>query len=562
MLENYFDQYSAFKIHQVWHVRKDLEAAVLHLSFLNFPTRLAPILCRAPMPLKSPITHQRLALDIQTRILVSPAEFFRTETKLLLWLTYARSRGVSLVDREYLSAILRGSGDAVDHALTRLQANSSVKLIGSNVMLSNEYYLESSLHNALTNVESFSPPPQFYEYEIDNCLERVSLQRREAPNPSISEVIRQCLNNRISTVYTSPLNMLHKLLPLLSVASQQLFDSRPIIIAPAALEIEKFSIPYGVVVASKNLNKAIFSRNEAIIIALDADTYSKYEILTLLRGMTSRHRLLIHATSYSGLPDFVSKTQHLISLAYPFITVYAASASNVSSSTRDDMPLTLSVRGMHNESDSIDHVDMDNKKQSTKVYFDIELSRLFTLLLRTQALALVPSNRQAVMLSKLLHTRRKPKAGPSIKSFGLTFTPGDRVIFLKAWGPLEFETNPIGFILSIQETTVLLKFSDTYLSVTVEVFLRSNPSPCYFLSVSNFKRKKIEKSIIIAPKNGQHDCHYMQLAHYRSNMSIGVIYGIKNLNITLPATLPIERQTMMNIIPSLTRTKKSKHRKT
>lgn len=560
MLDNYFDQYSALKLHQVWHARNALEAAVQHLSSLNLPTRLAPSLCRIRLPLTSPITHQRLVLDIHTRMLASQVDFFRIETKLLLGLTYARSQGVSLVDREQLISTLRNTADCVNHALARLEANTSIKLIDSNVMLSNEYYLESSLHEALTHVESFARPPQFYGYEIDDCLERVSLQRRESPNSSISEIIRQCLNNRISTVYTSPATMLHDLLPLLSLTSQQLFDSRPIIVAPAASGIEQLATPYGVVVALAHLKKFRFSLDDMVIIALDADTYSKHEFLTLLRGMTTCHRLLIHATSYSGLPDFVSKTQYLISHAYPFITL-TASLSKEGSPTNNDMPFTCSERGEHNEPGPIDHLYTDGQKQSTRVYFNIDQSRLFKLLLRIKAVALVPSMRQALKLSKLLHTRRKRTAGPSIKTAGLTFFPGDRIIFLGPRGQLDFERYPIGLILSIQETTVLLKISGTYLPITVELFLSSNPSPCYFLSTDQFKRATIEKSIIIVPKNGQCNCHYMQLANHRS-MKIAVIYGIKNLTITLPRTLPIERQTMMNIIPRLARPKHSTPNKT
>lgn len=556
MLENYFDQYSALKLHQAWHARKALEAAAQHLLSLNLPTRLAPILCCVQLPLTGPITHQRLVLDIQTKVLASQEDFFRTETKLLLWLTYARSHGVSLVDRQQLITTLRSTADCVNHALARLEANTSVRLIDSDVMLSNEYYLESSLHDALTHVESFAWPPQFYGYEIDDCLERVSLERKESPNSSISEIIRQCLNNRISTVYTSPVTMLHNLLPLLSLTSQQLFDSRPIIVAPVASSIEQFATPYGAVVALAHLESSRFSLSDTLIIALDADTYSKHEFLTLLRGMTTRHRLLIHATSYSGLPDFVSKTQYLISHAYPFITLHTASLRSKDGSPANNMPFThgergeRGERGEHNEPGFINHFNVEGKKRSTRVYFDIDLSHLFRLLLRIKAVALVPSTRQALKLSKLLHTRRKRTTGPSIKTIGLAFFPGDRIIFLAPRGPLEFERNPIGLILSIHETTVILKINETYLPITVEVFLSSNPSPCYFLSAAQFKSAAIDKSIIIVPKNGQYD-HYMQLADHRSNMKIGVIYGIKNLTITLPKTLPIERQTMMNIIPRL-----------
>lgn len=184
------------------------------------------------------------------------------------------------------------------------------------------------------------------------------------------------------------------------------------------------------------------------------------------------------------------------------------------------------------------------------MYFDIDLPHLFRLLLRIKAVALVPSTRQALKLSKLLHTRRKRTTGPSIKTVELAFFPGDQIIFLAPRGPLEFERNPIGFILSIQETTVILKINETYLPITVEVFLSSNPSPCYFLSADQLKRAAVDKSIIIVPTNGQYD-HYMQLADHRSNMKIGVIYGIKNLTITIPKTLPIERRTMMDIIPRL-----------
>ncbi|QVI69404.1 hypothetical protein [Pseudomonas syringae] len=547
MLENYFDQYSALKLHQAWHARKALEAAAQHLLSLNLPTRLAPILCSVQLPLTAPITHQRLVLDIQTKVLASQEDFFRTETKLLLWLTYARSHGVSLVDRQQLITTLRSTADCVNHALARLEANTSVRLIDSDVMLFNEYYLESSLHDALTHIESFAWPPQFYGYEIDDCLERVSLQRKESPNSSISEIIRQCLNNRISTVYTSPVTMLHNLLPLLSLTSQQLFDSRPIIVAPVASSIEQFATPYGAVVALAHLESSRFSLGDTVIIALDADTYSKHEFLTLLRGMTIHHRLLIHATSYSELPDFVSKTQYLISHAYPFITLHTASLRSKEGLLTNNMPFT---HGEHNEPGLINHFNAEGKKRSTRVYFDVDLPHLFRLLLRIKAVALVPSTRQALKLSKLLHTRRKRTTRPSIKTIGLAFFPGDRIIFLAPRGPLEFERNPIGIILSIHETTVILKINETYLPITVEVFLSSNPSPCYFLSADQLKRAAVDKSIIIVPKNGQYD-HYMQLADHRSNMKIGVIYGIKNLTITLPKTIPIERQTMMNIIPRL-----------
>lgn len=543
MLENYFDQYSALKLHHAWHARKALEAAVQHLSSLNLPTRLAPNLCGVPLPLTSQFTRQRLALDIQTRVLSTQADFFRTETKLLLWLTYARSQGVSLVDREQLTTTLKITDNCVNQALSRLEANTSVKLIDSKVMLSTEYYLESSLYDALTLVESFALPPQFYGYEIDDCVERATLQGKELPNSSISAVIRQCLNNRISTVYTNPFTMLRDLLPLLSLVSQQLFDSRPIIVAAAASGIEQIAAPYGTVIALAHLKSCRFNPDDTVIIALDADTYSKHELLTLLRCMTSGHRLLIHGTSYSGLPDFVSKAQYLISHAYPFITL------NDGYPTYNGTSLTSSERS------PIDRLTNGGIKQSTRVYFDIDLPYLFRLLLRTKAVALIPSTHQALKLSKLLHTRRKRTTGPSFKAIGLDFFVGDRIIFLVPQPPLDFERNPIGIIISIQETTVLLNFSGTYLPITAEVFIKSNPSPCYFLSTDQFKRTTIEKLIIIASKNEQSNSYFMQLTHHRSNIKLGIAYGINNVKITQPKTLPIAHQTMMNIIPNLAKPK-------
>jgi len=535
MLENYVDQYSALKLHQAWHARKALEAASLHLSSLNLPSRLAPNLCSVQLPLTSPITKQRLALDIQTRTLSTQACFFRTETKLLLYLTHARKQGVSLVDRDQLIITLKSTADCVDQVLSRLEANTSVTLINSRVMLSNEYYLESSLHDALTHIESYELPPQFYHYEIDDCVERTSLQRRESPNSSISAAIHQCLNNRISTVYTNPVTMLHGLLPLLSLVSQQIFNSRPIIISPAAYCIEQDVTPYGTVVALAHLKSYRFRQDDTIIIALDADTYSKCEFLTLLRGLTADHRLLIHGTSYSGLPDFISKVQYLISHAYPFISLNDASLGNCTL-----YPVT--------------HLTTGSEKQSTRVYFDIDLPYLFRLLLRTKAVAFIPSARQALKLNKLLHTRRKRTAGPSIRAYGMEFFTGDRIIFHGPQAPLDFEINPIGIILSAQESSVLMDFSGTYLPITAATFINSNPSPCYFLSIEQFKRTKAEKSIVILPKNGQPSCHYIQLAYLRSNITIGVTYGINNLTITSPKMLPITNQTMMNIIPHLGKT--------
>jgi len=119
---------------------------------------------------------------------------------------------------------------------------------------------------------------------------------------------------------------------------------------------------------------------------------------------------------------------------------------------------------------------------------------------------------------------------------------------------LDFEINPIGVILSVQESSVLMDFSGTYLPISAATFMNSNPSPCYFLSIEQFKRTKAEKSIVILPKNGQPNCHYMQLAYLRSNITIGVTYGINNLTITSPKMLPITNQTMMNIIPHLGKT--------
>ncbi|RAI72536.1 hypothetical protein DOZ80_03070 [Pseudomonas fluorescens] len=535
MLEHYIDQYSALKLHQAWHARKALEAASLHLSSLNLPSRLAPNLCSVQLPLTSPITKQRLALDIQTRTLSTQACFFRTETKLLLCLTHARSQGVSLVGRDQLTITLKSTADCVDQVLSRLEENTSVKLINSNVMLSNEYYLESSLHDALTQIESYELPPQFYHYEIDDCVERLSLQRKESSNSLISTAIHQCLNNRISTVYASPAMMLHDLLPLLSLASQQLFNSRPIIISPAAYCIEQDAKPYGTVVALAHLKSYRFRPDDTIIIALDADTYSKCEFLTLLRGVTASHRLLIHGTSYSGLPDFVSKVQYLISHAYPFITLNDSSLAN-----RALYPVT--------------HVATGDEKPSTRVYFDIDLHYLFILLIRAKAIAFVPSTRQALKLSKLLHTRRKRTTGPSIRACDKEFFTGDRIIFLGPQAPLDFEINPIGIILSVQETNVLIDFSGTYLPITAATFINSNPNHCYFLSIEQFKRTRTERSIVILPKNGQPNPHYMQLANLRSNTTIGVTYGINNLTITSPKTLPIANQTMMNIIPRLGKT--------
>ncbi|MFJ2385891.1 hypothetical protein [Pseudomonas koreensis] len=535
MLENYIDQYSALKLHQAWQARKALEATVLHLSSLNLPSRLAPNLCSVQLPLTSPITKQRLALDIQTSTLSTQACFFRTETKLLLCLTHARSQGVSLVDRDQLIITLKSTAACVDQVLSRLEANTSLKLIDSRVMLSNEYYLESSLHDALTQIESYELPPQFYHYEIHDCVERVSLQRRESPNSSISAAVHQCLNYRISTVYTSPTTMLYDLLPLLSLASQQIFNSRPIIIAPAAYCIEQDATPYGTVVALAHLKSYRSRPDDTIIIALDADTYSKCEFLTLLRGVTASHRLLIHGTSYSGLPDFVSKVQYLISHAYPFITLNDSSLANSAL-----YPVT--------------HLATGDEKPSTRVYFDIDLHYLFILLIRAKAVAFVPSMRQALKLSKLLHTRIKRTTGPSIRTCEKEFFTGDRIIFLRPQAPLDFEINPIGIILSVQETNVLIDFSGTYLPITAATFINSNPNPCYFLSIEQFKRTRTERSIVILPKSGQPNPHYMQLAYLRSNTTIGVSYGINNLTITSPKTLPIANQTMMNIIPRLGKT--------
>lgn len=532
MLENYIDQYSALKLHQAWQARKALEATVLHLSSLNLPSRLASNLCGAQLPLTSQITWQRLALDIQTKTFSTQECFFHTETKILLYLTHARSQGVSLVDRTQLIATLKRTADCIDHALARLEANISIKLINSSAMLSNEYYLELSLHNALSHIESYPLPPQFYHYEIDDCVERASLQRRESPNSSISAAIHQCLNNRISTVYTSPVTMLHDFLPLLSMVSQQLFNARPIIVTPAAYCIEHDAAPHGTVVALAHLKSYRITTDDAIIIALDADTYSKYEFLTLLRGMGGNHRLLIHGTSYDGPPDFVSKVQHLISYAYPFITL-------------NNAPLPVS------QCCALSNQIMGDEKRSTHVHFNIDLPYLFRLLVRTKSIAFVPSTRQALKLSKLLHTRRKRTAYPSIRTCGMEFFTGDRIIFLGPQAPLDFEINPIGIILSVQETTVLMDFSGTYLPIAAATFINSKPSPCYFLSIEQFKRTTAEKSIVIVPTNAQPNCHYMQLAYLRSNITIGVIYGINNLTITLPKTLPIANKTMMNIIPHL-----------
>lgn len=539
MLEYYFDQYSALKLHQAWHARKALEAAVQHLSSLNLPTRLAPNLCSVQLPLTSQITYQRLVLDVQTKVLSTQEDFFRIETRLLLWLTYARSQGVSLVDRDQLITTLKSSADCIGHALMRLEANRSVKLVNSKVMLSTEYYLELSLQDALTRVESYSPPPQFYAYEIDDCVERASLQRRTPPSSSVSAVIRQCLNHRISTVYTSPATMLRELVPLLSLISQQLLNSRPIIVAPAAYAVEQAAAPYGEVVALAHLKTCNFSPKDTIIIALDADTYSKYELLTMLNAMTASHRLLIHGTSFSGLPHFVSKTQHLISRAYPFITL-------------NDELFTINAGSRNNiEHVATEHLRTSYKMQSTRVYFDIDLSYLFRLLIKTKAVAFVPSSRQALKLSRLLHTRRKRTTGPSFKIAGAEFFAGDRVIFFRPQQTLNFDRNPIGVILSVQKDTVLLSFSGALLPITAEAFINSNPSPCYFLSTDQFKRTLIEKSIIIFHKGSQADNHYMLTANYRSNIKVGIVYGVKNLTINQPRRLPIEDQTMTNFIPNL-----------
>lgn len=531
MLENYIDQYSALKLHQAWQARKGLEAAVLHLSSLNLPTRLAPNLCRVQLPLTSSITTQRLALDIQTRTCATQDCFFYTETRILLCLTHARSQGISLVDRTHLVAALRTTAERIDHAVARLETNSSIKVVNSNVILSNEYYLELSLNSALTQIESYAPLPVFYEYEIGDCVERASLIRRERPNSLASAAIYQCFNYRVSTVYISPVTMRQNLLPLVASVSQQLLDSRPLIITPAANSLQNELEEYGTVVALTNLSHSHLGSDDAIIIALDADSYSKHEFLTLLRCVAPGHRLLIQGTSYSGDLCFGSKVQHLISNAYPFISLSDTTFASSGSCGINDLTTTSKTR--------------------SHVYFDVNLHYLFRLILRTDALAFVPSQGQANKLNKMLHKWRQPTSSFSVRTTGLEFYIGDRIIFLRPKPPLDFEKHPIGVILSIQEKTILLKFNDTYLPITAMTFMNSKPSPCYFISMAHFKRTTIAKCILVAPNAHQLTSDYVKLACQHSNKSIGVAYGIENFTITLPQTLSITQQTMMNIIPSL-----------
>lgn len=531
MLENYVDQYSALKLHQAWQTRKALEAAVLHLSSLNLPTRLAPNLCKVQLPLTGSITTQRLALDIQTRTCATQDCFFYTETKILLYLTHARSQGISLVDRTHLVAALQSTADCIDHALGRLETNTSIKVVNSNVILSNEYYLELSLNSALTLIESYAPLPVFYEYEIGDCVERASLLRRERPNSIASAAIYQCFNNRVSTVYISPITMRENLLPILSSVSQQLLNSRPLIITPAANSLKHELEAYGTVIALTNFSHYNLGSDDAIIIALDADSYSKHEFLTLLRGVAPGHRLLIQGTSYSGHLRFGSKVQHQISNAYPLIslsdTTFASSGSS-----------------------EINHLTTTSQTRS-HVYFDVSLHYLFRLILKTDAVAFVPSQRQANKLNNMLHKWRQPTSSLSVRTTGSEFYIGDRVMFLRPSPPLDFEKYPIGVILSIQETTILLKFNDTYLPITATAFINSKPSPCYFISIEHFTRTTIAKCILVVPKARQFTSDYIQLACQHSSKSIGVAYGIDNLTITLPQALSITHQTMMNIIPHL-----------
>jgi hypothetical protein len=531
MLENYIDQYSALKLHQAWQTRKALEAAVLHLSSLNLPTRLAPNLCRVQLPLTGSITTQRLALDIQTRTCATQDCFFYTETKILLYLTHARSQGISLVDRTHLVAALQSTVDCIDHALGRLETNTSIKVVNSNVILSNEYYVELSLNSALTLIESYAPLPVFYEYEIGDCVERASLLRRERPNSIASAAIYQCLNNRVSTVYISPISMRQNLLPLLSSVAQQLLNSRPLIVTPAADCLAHELEAYGTAIALTHLSHYHFGSDEAIIIALEADSYSKHEFLTLLSVVAPGRRLLIQGTSYSGHLRFASKVQYLISNGYPFTSLSDTSFASSGSSEINHLTTTGRIR--------------------SHVYFDITLHYLLRLILKTDAVAFVPSQRQANKLNKMFHKWRQPTSSLSVRTNGSEFYIGDRIMFLCPRAPLDFEKHPIGVILSIQETTVLLKFNDTYLPITATTFISSKPSPCYFIPVERFNRMTIAKCILVVPKARQFTSDYIQLASQHSNRLIGVAYGISNFTITLPQAFSITQQTMMNIIPRL-----------
>lgn len=522
MLENYIDQYSALKLHQAWHARKSLESAVLHLASLDIQTRLAVNLCKVGLPLTRTITEQRLALDIQTRCLSAQSNHFQTETRILLYLTHMRGNGVSLVCRDQIKKAVKAFAKEIDTALARLEANSAIKIVDSTVMLFNEYLLETSLHEALISIESFGLPPQFYFYEIDDCVERASLQKKSLKDPEISKAIHQCLNSIISTVYAAPEDTLNRVIPLLSKVSLHLFNSPLTIVTPVTYGLENKIAAYGAPLSSALLSTDLIKISNTVIFVLDADSLSKYEFTALLQRLSPNHRLILQASPYCGVPNFVSKVQHLISRAYPAITLMQ---------------------------------ELTPRRRSSHVYFNMKLSYIAKLLIKTKALAIVPSARCAYKLNNYIHKKINRARTPSANSVNFQFHQGDRIIFLRPQPPLNHGTTAICILLAAENSQMTLDFNGTYITVTADFFHNCNPAPCYFISTQSLKTNTIEKIFIIRPSDCERHEHYMQLAVYKSKNILGVIYSLDTYTITSPKTISITQQAMMNIIPGLVTTK-------
>lgn len=539
MLEGYLDHYYALKIHNVWKCRRNLESSILHLAHLALPEKLAEMLCRVQMPLIGEITHQRLALNIQNKLLSNPLSDFRDETNIMLHLTRARSKGATLIALPDMMNALRMAPKKLEKAIRRLESNLTIKKIGNQIILATDYFTETSIHEAILNIAKKDYLPFFFSHEIEQCIEQVERLAGVHISKYGKAILSQSLNHRISTLYTDSPRLLLEFLGSLSQTYQVMLGIKPTLILPSPLtcgsELEKQAS----LLSLRSLHNMAPFHNQ-LIIALDADTYTKTELLTVLQIADSGTRILFHATSRSHSWPYASKAQSLIARAHPFIDTV-------------DTPLitfrkTIAVYPVTPPEDT-QHPRIQ-REASTRIYSKKSKYYLYRLVIKTGSIILAPSQSLALKLNKKLHRIDTRTSLILVKTQKYSFRLGDRIIFLQPDQSLTYERYPTGILRAAQNDRILIDFNGQLTVISAQVFLASAPTPCYALALEQFKNMRIPKSIVLAP-NLSGDDAFLNAAYTRSERVVGVFYGVTRLKVAMIDRLPMDEQTMLDIVPRL-----------
>lgn len=539
MLEGYLDYHHALKVHNAWKIRRTLEESMLHLAHLTIPENLAKVLCRVQYPLTREVTHQRLALNIQNKLLADPLSGFYDETRIILHLTWVRSRGVTLIALPDIKKTLGMAANNLEKAIHRLECNLTIRKIGSYVILTTDYFTEVSIHKALVDITKNDYLPFFFSYEIEECIERVERLAGTHITKDGKAVLKQSLHNRISTLYTASPRILLAFLDSLSQTYQTLLNLKPTIILPSPLTSDNEIQQQASLISLSSLHNMLPLRNQ-LVIALDADTYTKAELLTVLQSAGSGTRILFHATSHPVPPSCTSRAQLMIARAHPFINTA-------------DMPLITSRKtttvNPATRLEHAQHIHHTQHTERTKIFFNKSKYLLLKLAAKTDSILLVPSQNLALKLNRKLHRMNTRPGITLVKTSKYSFCSGDRIIFYKPSPNLAFERYPIGILRAAQDERILIDFNGELTVISAQAFLASAPTPCYALSLEQFKNMHIAKSIVLAPNPC--DGSFLNAAYTRSERVVGVFYGVARLRVAMSRRLPIDEQTMLDIVPRL-----------